>query len=140
MLQPMMSYSVGSFCNYDCVECAHVCPSGALQPLHPEEKHALQIGHAVFERSRCVVYTDETDCGACSEHCPTQAVRMTPYKDGLRIPDVNVDLCVGCGGCQSICPVRPRTAIAVVGQEVQAKLNIAKEEKREEVEVTDFGF
>jgi ferredoxin len=140
VLQPMMKYSVGSFCNYDCTVCSETCPTGALHPLPPDEKHDLQIGIAEFHRERCVVYTNGTDCGACSEHCPTQAVRMVPYKGGLRIPEVNTDLCLGCGGCQSICPVRPVQAITVSGTDVQKRLYIPKEEAAEEVVIEDFGF
>ncbi|GHT65677.1 ferredoxin [Bacteroidia bacterium] len=124
MLQPAMSYSVGSFCNYDCTICSFVCPNGALQRLSLDEKHNLQIGKAVFEPTRCVVYTNKTICEACSAHCPTQAVQLVPYKDGLRIPEVNVDLCLGCGECQSVCPVRLKTAIAVSGVDVQKRLYI----------------
>jgi ferredoxin len=140
LLQPTMRYSVGSFCNYDCTVCSSVCPAGALRNLDVEEKRELQIGKAVFNRSMCVVYTSETDCGACSEHCPTQAVHMIPYKDTLRIPEVNEDLCIGCGGCESICPVRPRTAISVDGVDVQKRLNIPKDGREEEAQVTEFGF
>ena len=72
--------------------------TGALLPLTKEEKHKLQMGRVVFVRENCIVNTDETSCGACSEHCPTQAVTMIPYKNGLTIPSVNPDICVGCGG------------------------------------------
>ncbi len=139
MLQPVMDYRI-SFCTYDCTVCSQVCPNGALEPLSPDAKRDLQIGKAHFDRNICVVYTDETDCGACSEHCPTQAVHMVPYKDGLRIPEVDASICVGCGGCQYICPVRPRTAIFVQGNATQQPLNMQHNEKQEEVKVDDFGF
>ncbi|GHT15121.1 ferredoxin [Bacteroidia bacterium] len=140
VLQPTMKYSVGSYCNYGCMVCMDTCPTGALRPMPLSEKRKLQIGVAVFDPTHCVVSTSGTDCGACSEHCPTQAVHMVPYKDGLRIPQVDESLCVGCGGCQSICPVRPTTAIVVKGVAVQKHLNIAQEEQAEEEVVSDFGF
>ena len=62
------------------------------------------MGYVVFIEENCIVYTDGTSCGACSEHCPTQAVAMVPYKDGLTIPHVNKEICVGCGGCEYVCP------------------------------------
>jgi ferredoxin len=46
------------------------------------------MGRVVFTMENCIVYNDETDCGACSEHCPTQAVSMVDFVDGLRIPHV----------------------------------------------------
>ena len=58
--------------------CTRVCPSGAILPLSKEDKHRTQVGVAKFIRENCVVYTDNTNCGACSEHCPTKAVHMVP--------------------------------------------------------------
>ena len=139
-MQPVMKYNVHSYCSYDCNVCASVCPTGALRHISVEQKRDLQIGQAVFSRNRCVVYLNETDCGACAEHCPTQAVHMVPYKNGLRIPEVNVDLCVGCGGCESICPARPVRAIVVNGVSQQKLLHIAQTDKAEEVVIDDFGF
>ena len=111
-LQPFQDFEV-SFCSYNCSNCSNVCPTGALQPITVPERRLIQTGVAKFFRGRCIVRTDGTSCGACSEHCPTQAVHMVPWKDGLTIPEVNPDLCVGCGGCEFICPARPHKAIIV---------------------------
>ena len=81
-----------------------------------------------------------TDCGACSEHCPTQAVHMVPYEGTLTIPQVNPDLCIGCGGCESICPVRPMRAIIIKANEVHKFVEKPKEEEVKKVEIDDFGF
>lgn len=119
-MQPMMDFSHG-YCDYNCTVCAGVCPNEALVSLSVEEKHTLQVGQAVFIRNNCVVYTDETYCGACSESCPTQAIRMVPYKDSLTIPSVNPSICVGCGGCEYVCPAVPFKAIHVEGIPVHGK-------------------
>jgi polyferredoxin len=37
----------------------------------------------------------------------TQAVHMAPQLGTLTIPQVEPELCIGCGGCESICPVNP---------------------------------
>lgn len=139
LLKPRMAY-IGSYCNYECTVCSEVCPSGAIKPITKEEKRELQVGVATFFMGRCIVKTEETDCGACSEHCPTQAVHMVPYKGTLTIPEVNPDLCVGCGGCESICPVRPMRAIIVKANAVHRHITLPKAEEAEEVEVDDFGF
>ena len=139
MLQPMMSYKHG-FCNYHCTVCTDICPTKALLPITQAEKKALQIGLVHFIKENCVVVTDGTNCGACSEHCPTQAVSMQPYKGDLRIPTINNDLCIGCGGCEYICPVRPFRAIFVNGNPVHKKARVAEEKHEPKVKVDDFGF
>lgn len=138
MMQPLMNFDKG-FCNFDCTVCSHTCPNGAILPLTKEEKHLTQMGRVVYTMKNCIVYTDNTDCGACSEHCPTQAVMMIPYKDGLTIPSVNPDICVGCGGCEYVCPAEPK-AINVEGNVIHQKAKPFKEEKGKKVEIDNFGF
>ena len=138
--QPHLSFSTHVFCTYDCNICSNVCPTGALKPLVMEEKKLVQLGIAKFRKDMCVVFTDEKDCGACSEHCPTQAVHMIDYKDGLTIPEVTDDLCIGCGACESICPVRPYQAIYVEGSTNQGKAKKPAEAKKFNKKVDDFGF
>lgn len=139
MMQPTVSFEKG-FCNFDCTVCGDVCPNGAIKPLTVEQKHLTQMGKVVFMKKYCIVHTDGTSCGACSEHCPTQALSMVPYRDGLTIPHVNTDICVGCGGCEYVCPARPFRAVYVEGNEVQQQALPFVEKKEEEVEVDDFGF
>lgn len=139
MMQPMMYYEDG-FCNYDCTVCTDVCPNEALHKLSVDEKHRTQIGRVVFVEDICIVYTEGTNCGACSEHCPTQAVKMERYKDGLTIPVINPEICIGCGGCEFICPVRPHRAIFVEGNTIHQEAKVVIEEKVEDIKVDDFGF
>jgi len=142
-MQPRVVFSLEHFCNFDCVVCGEVCPAGAILPLKMEEKHLTQMGRVVFIKENCVVYARNENCGACSEHCPTQAVKMVPYGDpevGLTIPETNVDLCVGCGACESICPALPHLAIYIDGNPVQLKAKPVPKEEVQEVELDDFGF
>ena len=140
-MQPHMDYAT-NFCNYDCNKCGEVCPTGAILPLTVEEKHVTQMGKAVFVRQNCVVYTDETDCGACSEHCPTKAVNMVPYKNGLKIPEVDQSICIGCGACEHPCPVeQPFKAIYVNGNAVHQEAEKPDKGKKQEVDSEeDFPF
>ncbi|MDR2147876.1 MAG: 4Fe-4S binding protein [Tannerella sp.] len=138
-LKPYMSY-IDSYCNYTCTICADVCPTDAIKPITAEEKIEIQTGIANFYKDKCIVATENTDCGACSEHCPTQAVHMIPYIDTLTIPKVEPELCIGCGGCESICPARPARAIVVIAHAEHQIAQLPKVEEVEEVEVDDFGF
>ncbi len=138
-LQPTMDFNHG-FCNYDCTDCGDVCPNHAIRSLSVEEKHRTQVGQVVFIPENCVVTVDGTNCGACAEHCPTQAVRMVPYHDHLTIPEVDVELCVGCGACEFICPTRPYRAIHIEGNPKHLEAKLIVQEKEPEVKVDDFGF
>lgn len=139
MMQPTVNFEKG-FCNFDCTVCGEVCPTGAIRPLTEQQKHLTQMGYVVFIKENCIVYTDGTSCGACSEHCPTQAIAMVPFKEGLTIPEVNTDICVGCGGCEYVCPARPFRAVYIEGNPTQKEAKPFKESEKHNAEIDDFGF
>lgn len=141
LLRPHMTY-IDSYCNYECTVCSEICPTHAIKPLTKEEKITTQVGVAHFFLNRCIVHTDNTDCGACSEHCPTQAVHMELYKEDstLTIPVVEPELCIGCGGCESICPARPARAIIIKANTKHQQVEKPAEEDALEIELEGFGF
>jgi ferredoxin len=139
MMQPIMTFEKG-YCNYNCTVCGDVCPTSAIVSLTKRQKHEAQVGVVVFNRDICVVVKNGFNCGACAEHCPTQAVRMVPYKGGLTIPEINEDICIGCGGCEFICPVRPYRAIFVEGNEVHQTARIENNGEDKSIKINDFGF
>ncbi len=140
LLQPHMDFHAG-FCNFDCTSCGEVCPTGAILPLTRDKKHVTQIGVVRFEKENCVVYTDNTSCGACSEHCPTRACDMVPYIGELTIPEVNESTCIGCGACEYICPTRPYRAIYVDGNPRHEIADRPETERVErEVDFEEFPF
>ena len=115
IMQPLMDYTTG-YCNYDCVICVSVCPSGAILPQDLAAKKLTQLGKAKFIEKNCVVYTRKTDCGACAEHCPTKAVRMVyDRKINKRAPAIDESICIGCGACEFACPTKPYKSIYVEG-------------------------
>ena len=138
--KPHMVFYEKGFCNYECTACTEVCPNDAIHKLTKEEKKVTQVGIAQFRRGHCVVITDHTSCGACSEHCPTQAVKMEPYEDGLTLPHVYDELCIGCGGCESICPVRPIKAINVLANEFHQKAEKPPEDEMLEINNKELNF
>jgi ferredoxin len=113
--KPRLDYSKG-FCDYDCHRCGEVCPSGAIEPLDLAEKQVTRIGVVHFEAARCVVQATGTACTACSDKCPTKAVRTVPFSGGLRLPQIQPLLCIGCGTCEHDCPAKPKKAITVIGR------------------------
>ena len=82
---------------------------------------------------------------------------MVPYSDpsrgigpekGLTIPQIDESICIGCGGCESICPARPYKAIYVEGCSEQghreefkeAEVISAEEIQKETENVEDWLF
>ncbi|HNX24382.1 MAG TPA: 4Fe-4S binding protein [Spirochaetota bacterium] len=139
IMQPFLDFSTG-YCNYDCIVCSEVCPSGAINKITAAEKHQIRTGKSFFIKENCITYTNGTACGACSEHCPTKAVNMVPFKNSLVIPEVNQAICIGCGACEYVCPVRPLKAIYVEGNRLHEKAELPKKEKKIIIEKEDFPF
>ncbi len=140
IMQPHLVFSTEVFCTYECNICSAVCPTGALQLLHVNDKKLTQIGVVKLRLDMCQVIVHNTDCGACAEHCPTQAVHMVPYKNGLTRPEITPDICIGCGACESICPVRPYKAIYVEGLQVQTRAKKPQDAKKFDRKIDNFGF
>ena len=143
ILQPRMNFEA-AFCNFDCVVCTTICPTEAIQTLTIPQKHIVQTGVSTFIEKICVVVEKGTACGACSEHCPTKAVEMVPYKGTLKIPKVDAKICVGCGACEYACPTRPVRAIFVESNRYHrvAMVPLKKVEEAPEIKkvTEDFPF
>jgi ferredoxin len=138
-MQPKLDYHK-NYCNYDCTRCSEVCPTGAIAPIDKETKKIEQVGIARFMYESCIVTVERTDCGACSEHCPTKAVSMIPYH-GLRLPEVEPDLCIGCGACEFACPTQPYKAIYVESNRIHMKaLPIEEDEGPRDHDQDEFPF
>ncbi|MFZ5449574.1 MAG: 4Fe-4S binding protein [Thermodesulfobacteriota bacterium] len=117
-LIPRMGY-----CAHSCNLCGQVCPTGAIPNLKLDVKQATVLGTAAFDRSRCIPYTEGTDCLVCEEHCPVspkaiifleqEAFNLQGERVKVKLPVVNVDRCNGCGHCEQVCPVGGAAAIRV---------------------------
>jgi Pyruvate/2-oxoacid:ferredoxin oxidoreductase delta subunit len=120
VLIPRMGY-----CEYNCTLCGQVCPTGAIRRLEPAEKARVRIGLAEFDRNHCLPWKGDSECIVCEEHCPTpeKAIKLrdetveTP--GGTRTfkrPYVDEKLCIGCGICETKCPLPDRSAIVVTSR------------------------
>ncbi len=138
-MQPHMDYAK-EYCNYECIICGEVCPTNAIMKLSVDDKKLTQMGVVNLNIDKCIVKTDNTACGSCSEHCPTQAVRMVPYISDLTIPEIRPEICVGCGASEYACPTRPYRAIYVDGHYKHKVAEKPETEKMEKKEMEDFPF
>ena len=65
---------------------------------------------------------------------------MVPYKGTLTIPEPDLELCVGCGGCEFICPARPFRAVYIEGLDVHGKAREIERIDAEPVDLDDIDF
>lgn len=133
------------YCDYGCVLCTRVCPSGAIRRLDLEEKREIALGKARIDHNRCIPWVgyarlpelekrwQDFNCGVCEEVCPvpTKAIHFNTYVDAqqreIRRPFVREDVCTGCGFCEKVCPVLGTSAIVVEGIQPQTKIRSLKE-------------
>ncbi|MCC6326000.1 MAG: hypothetical protein DCC43_12225 [Candidatus Brocadia sp.] len=133
------------YCDYGCVLCTRVCPSGAIKRLDLEEKREVALGKARIDHNRCIPWVgyarlpelekrwQDFNCGVCEEVCPvpTKAIHFNTYVDAqqreIRRPFVREDVCIGCGFCEKVCPVLGTAAIVVEGMQPQRKIGSLKE-------------
>ncbi|MHB8809697.1 MAG: 4Fe-4S binding protein [Desulfobulbaceae bacterium] len=122
MFSPTLIARLG-YCEFNCTLCGQVCPTGAIRELSQPDKHTWKIGHAFFDRDRCLPYAKGIPCMVCEEHCPTpdKAIRfrqVTVRNDQdqpveVLQPYVVDNLCIGCGICENKCPLPDQPAIFV---------------------------
>ncbi len=111
------------YCDFSCNACGQICPTGAIPPLALADKRKEVIGIAYIDQNRCFPWASYRPCIVCQEVCPlpVNAIKtedldvMAP--DGtpvhLQRPRVVHDLCIGCGLCESKCPLSGPAAIRV---------------------------
>jgi polyferredoxin/formate hydrogenlyase subunit 6/NADH:ubiquinone oxidoreductase subunit I len=114
------------YCEYTCTLCGSVCPTRAIQALTTRQKieTPIRIGSAYFDRGRCLPWSGNGPCIVCEEHCPTSPKAIHLFEglvegpDGKRLevklPQVDLTRCIGCGICENKCPVRGRPAVRVI--------------------------
>ncbi|TAK34965.1 MAG: 4Fe-4S dicluster domain-containing protein [Chloroflexota bacterium] len=121
------------YCDYSCNSCGQVCPTGAIPPLSLEKKRETVIGLAYIDKNRCIPWADGRDCIVCQEMCPVpdKAIilddQTTTNSRGevvtVRRPQVIREKCIGCGICETKCPLKGQSAICIyVPNEGQAGL------------------
>lgn len=47
-------------------------------------------------------------CTACYAICSKNAIKMVEDDQGFAYPQIDMERCVGCGRCISVCPIKRR--------------------------------
>jgi polyferredoxin len=147
---PILIARIG-YCEFSCVLCGDVCPTGAIQKITEEQKMGIDrppisIGTAFYDRGRCLPWAMATPCIVCEEFCPTSPKAIwveeidVPKREAVATEDgheppmttvhvqrplVDPALCIGCGACEKVCPVQDDPAVYVsnIG-ETRSKTNV----------------
>jgi polyferredoxin len=147
---PILIPRIG-YCEFSCVLCGQVCPTGAIQKITEKQKMGvgqkpISVGTAMYDQGRCLPWAMATPCIVCEEFCPTSPKAIwaeeveVPKRDDhyeaagteakmltikLKRPHVDPNLCVGCGACEKVCPIVDKPAVYVTNAgETRSKTNV----------------
>ena len=128
---PVMKFNIGH-CQLKCTLCSEVCPTGAIRRITVEEKLGkgayadkgpVVLGTAFFDQGRCLPHAMNIPCVVCEEVCPVSPKAIQTHDEEtknvygeivvLNKPFIVPELCIGCGICQTECPVTDRRAVYV---------------------------
>jgi len=83
-----------------CRDCVASCNDGALVIFDPELPWSLDISI----EGKCLAMKG-VDCRVCDDQCEPRAIRFRLTPGGVATPNLDQDLCTGCGACVAPCPV-----------------------------------
>ncbi len=115
------------------IPCVVTCPSGALDKSSVSSDtgegwqldiNQARMGVAVIDTHSCIAYWG-LQCDACYRVCPLMGTAITLKKErnertgkhALLTPEVNGDICTGCGLCEHAC-VTKKASIRVLTRSV----------------------
>lgn len=77
----------------------------------------------IIDKSECC------GCHACYSACPKNAIDMIVDENGFKIPKIKKELCINCGKCDKVCPIKNRddvknkpTAYAAYNKDMNIRL------------------
>jgi len=99
-----MSFQSGE-CTF-CGDCVTACKTGAL--LRADQARPWDLKAAISDT--CVTHKG-VECRICGENCEVSAIRFRPTLGGISKPQLEDNVCTGCGACVAPCPVGAVSAV-----------------------------
>ncbi|EIJ43216.1 ferredoxin-type protein NapF [Beggiatoa alba B18LD] len=95
---PQVNFQQGA-CTF-CQACVQACPDNALIL---QEKISAWTYRALIHQ-HCLAFHG-VECRSCGEFCDSRAIVFRLRVGGVAQPQLNLDLCTGCGACYAPCPI-----------------------------------
>jgi len=95
---PIVDFKSGE-CTF-CQKCVGACPSSALSLSQAEPWPAK-----AYVKKQCLTLQGVI-CSTCAEQCELGAIHFKPSLGKVSEPELNTDVCTGCGACVASCPVQ----------------------------------
>lgn len=94
---PAVDFSRGK-CTF-CEACLKVCAAGALKKIEDEPPWKIRP-----QMAESCVANNNVVCRTCGDACLLAAIRFQPRLGGAALPEVDGEICTGCGACVAPCP------------------------------------
>lgn len=95
---PSIAFNLGE-CTF-CYECALACPENLFQK--PIQTPWDQVAHFSDD---CLA-NKRVECRTCGDACDEVAIGFKLQFGGVASPQLDEELCTGCGACVAICPTQ----------------------------------
>lgn len=89
-----------------CSRCIDVCPVDVLlHSVQPPWRLELRLEDTCLTKRQIV-------CQTCGDVCEAEAIQFQSQPGSVPVPQIDQDLCTGCGACIAACPENALQAIA----------------------------
>ncbi len=102
LVKSSADFPIVDFTNGDCTfceACVDSCDDNAFNKT-PEQQ---AWNHKAIATDSCLA-KQGVACQSCQDCCEVRAITFLPRIGGPASPDINHDVCNGCGACFSVCP------------------------------------
>ena len=101
---PEVDFRLGecTFCN----RCIDSCPEDVLlYSVQPPWRLELRLEDTCLAKRQVV-------CQTCGDVCEAQAIRFRLQPGSVAVPQIDQDVCTGCGACIAACPANALKAVS----------------------------